>query len=109
MSTHLVTGFMETGESVLEGVEWLSARGIATIPLVWSPVAGTRYDQFRAPRGEWFVEMVRKVADIRLEHGVDAFESAALPNDCPWCAMPTLIGDELRRRRLERQSPITPS
>lgn len=101
-STHLVTGFMEPPESVLEGVEWLSSRGIATIPLVWSPVEGTRYAGFRAPRAEWFVEMVRKIADIRLAHGVDAFEPAALPNDCPRCAMPTLIADELRRRRLER-------
>lgn len=102
VSTHLVTGFMEPGESVLEGVEWLSSRGIATIPLVWSPVPGTRYAQFRSPRPEWFVEMVQRIADIRLKHGVDAFEPAALPNDCPRCAMPTLIGDELRRRRLER-------
>jgi UDP-N-acetylglucosamine 1-carboxyvinyltransferase len=54
---------------VQEGVEWLSSRGIATIPLVWSPVAGTRYDKFRSPRPEWFVETVRQVADIRLEHG----------------------------------------
>lgn len=103
VSTHLVTGFMEPPESVLEGVEWLSARGIATIPLVWSPVSGTRYAGFRAPRAEWFVELTQRVADIRLEHGVDAFEPAALPNDCPRCAMPTLIADELRRRKLERQ------
>ncbi|MEZ4588923.1 MAG: radical SAM protein [Gemmatimonadales bacterium] len=104
VSTHLVTGFMEPPESVLEGVEWLSSRGIATIPLVWSPVEGTRYAGFRAPRPEWFVEMVRKIAEIRLKHGVDAFEPAALPNDCPRCAMPTLIGDELRRRKLERET-----
>ena len=107
VSTHLVTGFMESAESVLEGVEWLSARGIATIPLVWSPVPGTRYDKFRAPRPEWYLEMVKRIADIRLEHGVDAFESAALPNDCHWCAMPTLIGDELRRRRLERATTLS--
>ncbi len=103
VSTHLVTGFMEPPESILEGVEWLSSRGIATIPLIWSPVPGTRYDQFRAPRPEWFVEMAGKIADIRLEHGVDAFEPAALPNDCPHCAMPSLIADELRRRKLERE------
>jgi len=108
VSTHLVTGFMEPPESVLEGVEWLSSRGIATIPLVWSPVPGTRYAQFRSPRPEWFVEMVQQIADIRLKHGVDAFEPAALPNDCPRCAMPTLIGDELRRRRLIREAAPEP-
>jgi hypothetical protein len=104
VSTHLVTGFVEPAESVYEGVEWLSSRGIATIPLVWSPVPGTRYEKFRSPRPEWFVETVERIAEIRLRHGVDAFESAALPNDCPRCAMPTLIGDELRRRKLEREA-----
>ncbi len=102
VSTHLVTGFRETESSLLEGVEWLSERGIGSIPLIWSPVEGTPYAGERAPRAEWSVELVRKIVDVRLEHGVDAFEPAALPNDCHLCAMPTLIADELRRRHVER-------
>jgi biotin synthase-like enzyme len=102
VSTHLVTGFREPMESLFEGVEWLSERGVGSIPLVWSPVEGTAYAGESAESAEWFVEAVRGIADIRLKHGVDAFEGAALPNDCHLCAMPTLIADELRRRRLER-------
>ncbi|UCC39745.1 MAG: radical SAM protein [Candidatus Aminicenantes bacterium] len=103
VSTHFVTGFIEPEESLLEGIEWCSERGIGSIPLVWSPVKGTKYDGFRAPQAEWFVEMVKKIADIRLKHGVDAFEPAALPNDCYLCAMPSLIADELRLRRVKRE------
>ena len=95
VSTHFVTGFMEPDESLLEGVEWMSERGIGSIPLIWSTVEGTKYSNFRAPNGEWFVDMVKKIADIRLKHGVDAFDPAGLPNDCPLCAMPTLIADEI--------------
>ncbi len=39
---------------------------------------------------------------MRLKHAVDSFEPAALPNDCELCAMPTLVADELRRLRVER-------
>ncbi|MDP6690511.1 MAG: hypothetical protein QF384_13525 [Alphaproteobacteria bacterium] len=103
VSTHLVTGcFRESDESFFEGIEWLCERGIAPIPLVWSPVEGTAYAGERPPRGEWFVEKVREIARIRLKHGVDSFEPAALPNDCELCAMPTLVADEMRRLRVER-------
>ncbi|MCK4751253.1 MAG: radical SAM protein [Bacteroidales bacterium] len=103
VSTHFVTGFQEPEKSLLEGIEWMSERGIASIPLVWSPVQGTPYEGFRAPEGEWFVSSIKKIADIRLKHGVDAFEPSALPNDCYMCAMPSLIADELRLRRVQRE------
>jgi len=106
VSTHFVTGFMEPEESLLEGVEWMSERGIGSVPLVWSPVEGTRYSNFRAPYGEWFVETAYKIADIRLKHGVDAFDSAALPNDCYLCGMPNLMPEVLRLRRLQRESGV---
>ena len=104
VSTHFVTGFQEPEESLMEGIEWMSERGIASIPLVWSPVEGTPYSNFRAPRAEWFVETVYRAADIRLKHGVDAFEPAALPNDCHLCGMPSMIADALRLRRLQRET-----
>ncbi len=103
VSTHLVTGFMEPQDRLLEGVEWLSERGIGSIPLVWSPVEGTRYSAFRAPKAEWFVDTVKKIADIRVKHGADTFDPAALPNDCYLCGMPSLIAEELRLRRLQRE------
>ena len=103
VSTHFVTGFQEPEKSLLEGIEWMSERGIASIPLVWSPVQGTPYEGFRAPEAEWFVSSIKKIADIRLKHGVDAFEPSALPNDCYMCAMPSLIADELRLRRVQRE------
>ncbi len=40
VSTHFVTGFQEPEESLMEGIEWMSERGIGSIPLVWSPVEG---------------------------------------------------------------------
>jgi hypothetical protein len=103
VSTHFVTGFMEPAESLLEGVEWMSERGIGSIPLIWSPVEGTRYSRFRAPKAEWFVEMALKIADIRLKHGVDAFDGAALPNDCDLCGMPSCIAEALRLRKVQRE------
>ncbi len=103
VSTHFVTGFQEPEESLLEGVEWMSERGIGSIPLIWSPVEGTKYAGFRAPQAEWFVNMVKKIADIRLKHGVDAFDPSGLPNDCYLCGMPSLIAEELRRRKVERE------
>jgi biotin synthase-like enzyme len=102
VSTHFVTGFMEPPESLLEGIEWMSERGISSIPLVWSPVEGTKYSNFRAPRADWFVEMVLKIADIRLKHGVDAFDPAACPNDDYLCGMPSLMAEALRLRRIQR-------
>ena len=104
VSTHFVTGFMEPAESLLEGVEWCSERGIGVIPLVWSPVPGTQYEGFRAPVAEWFVQMVKKIADIRLKHGVDAFNPAGLPNDDHLCGMPSLIADELFLRKVQREN-----
>lgn len=47
----------------------------------------------------------RGICTLGREIGVNA----ELPTPVPWPAMPTLIGDELRRRRLERQSPVTRS
>ena len=90
----------------MEGIEWMSERGIASIPLVWAPVIGTPYEGFRAPTAEWFVSSVKKAADIRLKHGVDAFGPAALPNDCHLCGMPSLIADELRLRKVQREASI---
>jgi biotin synthase-related radical SAM superfamily protein len=103
VSTHFVTGFMEPEASLLEGVEWCSQRGIGVIPLIWSPVVGTSYEDFRTPVAEWFVKMVKKIADIRLKYDVDAFNPAGLPNDDHICGMPSLIADELLLRKLERE------
>jgi len=101
VSTHFVTG-VEPSETLLQGVEWCSKRGIGVIPLVFSPVKGAYMEGFRSPTAEWFVKTAEKIADIRLKYGVNAFEPAALPNDCPKCGMPSLIADELRLRKLER-------
>jgi len=106
VSTHLVTGFMEPEDTLLEGVEWCSERGVGIIPLVWSPVVGTPFEHFRTPVAEWFVEMVKKIVDIRLKHGVDAFNPAGLPNDDHICGMPSLIADELLRRKVQREQQL---
>lgn len=103
VNTHFVTGFMEPEESLLEGVEWMSEHGIGSIPLIWSPVEGTKYNKFRAPYAEWFVETGLKIADIRLKHGCGAFDSAALPNDCYLCGMPSVIAEALRLRKVQRE------
>ncbi|MEE8436568.1 MAG: radical SAM protein [bacterium] len=103
VSTHWVAGFRETADSLLEGVEWMSERGIGSIPLVWSPVEGTPYAGERSPGAEWYLDVTRKIAAIRLKYGADTFQPAALPNDCHWCAMPSLVADELRLQRLIRE------
>ena len=102
VSTHFVAG-LELLESLLEGTEWCSKRGIGVIPLIFSPVKGAHMERMWAPTAEWYVKMTQKVVDIRLKYGVDAFEPAVLPNDCPKCCMPSLIGDELRLRKLEKE------
>ena len=102
VSTHFVLG-TELPETLLEGVEWCSKRGIATIPLVFCPVKGAHMEGMRGPTADWYVKVTQKIGDIRLKYGVDAFEPASLPNDCPKCCMPSLIGEELRLRKIERE------
>ena len=104
VSTHFVAGFMEQQDSLLDGIEWCSERGISGIPLIWSPVEGSKFSGFRAPTADWFLDTTRKIADLRLKYGMGAFESAASPNDCYLCAMPHLLADELRLRAV-RHAP----
>jgi len=87
-------------------VEWCSQKGVGVIPLVWSPVVGTPFEHFRTPVADWFVEMVKKIVDIRLKHGVDTFNPAGLPNDDHICGMPSLIADELFRRKVQREKQL---
>jgi len=48
--------------------------------------------------------MVKKIAGIRLKHGVDTFNPAGLPNDDHLCGMPSLIADELYLRKVKREN-----
>jgi hypothetical protein len=53
---------------LLEGVQALAEEGVASIPLVWSPSAGTRLEGHRSPYGEWHLELAEKAAALMIRH-----------------------------------------
>ncbi len=50
--------------------------------------------------------MVLKIVDVRLKHGVDAFDPSAVPNDDYLCGMPSLMADALRLRKVQREFEV---
>ncbi|TDA65808.1 MAG: radical SAM protein [Clostridia bacterium] len=91
----LVTG-IEPREYLLEGVEYLAAKGITSLCFIWSPVPGSRLEGHRNPTAEWYLNTTRRVVDI--------FEKNALPLNenihCYRCDGNTLFHDEARLRSL---------
>jgi hypothetical protein len=98
----IFSGFVagiEPMEYLLDGVQALAEEGVASIPLVWSPSAGTRFKGHRPPEAEWFVELSQRVSAIMIRH-MKRPASGATPEPvrCHRCLNQCLLHDVLQSR-----------
>lgn len=94
----LIAG-IEPMELLLEGVQGLAEEGVAGIPLVWSPSAGTRFHGHRPPCAEWYIEMSQKVSAILIRHMKRAADGKVPePMRCRRCHNQSLLHDVLHGR-----------
>jgi hypothetical protein len=66
---------IEPMERTLEGVDYLSSRGIVANCNIWEPANGTALAGHRSPGPEWYLELNKKAADILRANGI-TFEQA---------------------------------
>lgn len=83
---------LEPADTLLEGVRQITERGANTVPFVWSPNPGSKYEGHRAPFGSWFVETNRRMADIVAASGVPP----GTGNHCYRCDGNSILHDTLR-------------
>lgn len=102
---------IEPMEFLLEGVQELAEEGVASIPLVWSPSAGTRLQGHRPPTGEWHLELAERAAALMVRHlRRDTAALAAEPVRCTHCQTQCLLQDVLvSRLRLLRTALSKPT
>ncbi len=97
----IFSGFLagiEPKERFLEGVQELAEEGVASIPLVWSPSAGTLYSGHRAPYAEWYVEVSERIAGIMVRHLKRTERHQPAPVRCVRCQHQSLLHDVLQGR-----------
>jgi len=59
-----MVGGLESKQSTLEGIEYLSSRGIIAISPGWMPNPGSALEGHRAPEPAWHVDVAKKTAAI---------------------------------------------
>jgi hypothetical protein len=90
---------IEPMELLLEGVQKLAEEGVAAIPLVWSPSAGTRLSGHRPPYAEWFLELSERTAALLVRHlRRDPGTPPIDPLRCERCQNQCLLHDVLQSR-----------
>lgn len=97
----IFSGFMaglEPKEKLLEGVQELAEEGVASIPLVWSPSAGTLFSGHRAPYAEWYIDLSEKIAGIMVRHLKRTSGKQPPPVRCVRCHHQSLLHDLLQGR-----------
>jgi hypothetical protein len=101
---------IEPMEDLLEGVQALAEEGVASIPLIWSPSAGTRLHRHRAPYAEWYVEMSERAANLMIRHlRRDPGDAPSEPVRCARCQNQVLLHDVIQARlRSLRTLTVTP-
>lgn len=83
---------------LLEGVQELAEEGVASIPLVWSPSAGTRMQGHRSPRAEWHVELAQRAAGLMVRHLKRTPGDRHEPPRCRRCQTQCLLQDVIHRK-----------
>ncbi len=92
-----ITG-IEPKERFLEGAQELAEEGIASIPLVWSPSAGTLYSGHRAPYAEWYVDLSERLAGIIMRHMKRSTRRQPDTVRCVRCQHQSLLHDVMQGR-----------
>ncbi len=99
---------IEPMEFLLEGVQTLAEEGIASIPLVWSPSSGTRFQGHRPPCAEWHMELAERSAVLMIRHmRRDPSAPHEEPVRCTRCQTQCLLQDVLQNRIHLLRSGIT--
>lgn len=96
---------IEPREFFLEGVQALAEEGVASIPLVWSPSSGTRFQGHRPPDAEWYMDVTQRAIALMLRHMKRDRGAGPVPAlRCRRCQMQCLFHDviESRRHTLQR-------
>lgn len=96
----LVVG-LEPKENYYEAAHWMSEKGIYLVDNCFRPDAGSKLENHRPPRPEWFLEVMEKSYDIAARNLPEMFTREYSNNDkvgCYRCAGSNLCWDELRRR-----------
>lgn len=64
-----MVGGLESKESTLEGIEYLSSKGILAISPAWVPNPGSALEGHRSPEPEWHLDVARKTYAIYRKRG----------------------------------------
>lgn len=91
---------LESRESVLEGINYLSSEGIWPIMSPFIPMVGTDYEGKESPSADWVWDVHEKATDIIYKNLPDAFCDEIWNGDigiCPTCTTTKLFFDFMRR------------
>jgi hypothetical protein len=64
-----MVGGLETKQSTLEGIDYLTSRGIIAISPSWFPNPGSALEGHRSPEPEWHIDVAKKTAAIYRKVG----------------------------------------
>lgn len=83
---------LEPRHTFLEGVRALTDLGANVVPFIWSPNPGSRLEGHRAPKPEWYVDVMQEAAELVVSSGVPS----GTANHCYRCDGNSLLHDTLR-------------
>lgn len=64
-----MVGGLESKESTLEGIEYLTSKGVLAIAPAWNPNPGSALEGHRAPVPEWHVDLSKKTYALYKKQG----------------------------------------
>jgi hypothetical protein len=64
-----MVGGLESKDSTLEGIEYLTSKGILAMAQAWIPNPGSALEGHRSPETEWHMDLARKTYDIYRKRG----------------------------------------
>jgi biotin synthase-related radical SAM superfamily protein len=99
----LIAG-LEPLQSYLEGLSYLTGRGIRVDPLPWTPMAGSLLEGHNTPSAQWHINVVIKTLDFWEDHPWAA--EAASKNG--WMHFNDLAAMRLSLKKLKEQDPSYP-
>jgi len=64
-----MVGGLESKESTLEGIEYLTSKGVLAISPAWIPNQGSALEGHRSPEPEWHLDIAKKTYEIYRKRG----------------------------------------
>ena len=90
-------------ESLLEGCQYLTEKGISPLLILWTPMVGSKFEEHRSLTPEWHLEMTEKIVDL-MEKFIpemfieEAVQQALYHRTCYRRWSTGMQHDEIRRR-----------